>query len=74
MQGEPVLERLHKFLARAGISSRRQAEKLIREGRVKVDGQVVDTMGMCIDPEKVHVTVDDRTVLLPARCPDGDAE
>ncbi len=67
IQGGPALERLHKFLARAGISSRRQGEKLIQEGRVKVDGHVVDTMGMRIDPEKVHVTVDGRKVLLPAR-------
>jgi 23S rRNA pseudouridine2605 synthase len=67
IQVGPSLERLHKFLARAGISSRRQGEKLIQEGRVKVDGQVVDTMGMRIDPQKVQVTVDGRPVLLPAR-------
>jgi pseudouridine synthase len=67
IQVGPALERLHKFLARAGISSRRRGEKLIQEGRVKVDGQVVDTMGMRIDPQKVQVTVDGRPVLLPAR-------
>jgi 23S rRNA pseudouridine2605 synthase len=66
-QDEPVLERLHKFLARAGIASRRQAEKLILAGRVGVDGQVVDTVGRRIDPEKVRVTVDGRPVRLPTR-------
>jgi 23S rRNA pseudouridine2605 synthase len=63
----PALERLHKFLARAGIASRRQGEKLIREGRVKIDGMVVDTVGTCIDPEKVEVTVDGNPVRLPDR-------
>jgi 23S rRNA pseudouridine2605 synthase len=66
-QPKPVLERLHKFLARAGIASRRQSENLIREGRVRVDGQVVDLMGLQIDPEKVRVTVDGRLVRPPAR-------
>lgn len=66
-QEGPVLERLHKFLARAGVASRRQGEILIREGRVKVDGLVVDTVGVCIDPEKVQVTVDGRPVLPPAQ-------
>ena len=64
-QHEHTLERLHKFLGRAGISSRRQGEKLIREGRVKVDGIVVDTVGVCIDPGKVQVTVDGRLVQPP---------
>jgi 23S rRNA pseudouridine2605 synthase len=66
-QDKPVLERLHKFLARAGIASRRQAEKLILEGRVEVDGRVVDTLGFCIDSEKVRVVVDGRPVRLPTR-------
>lgn len=61
------LERLHKFLARAGVASRRQGEKLILEGRVQVDGRVVDTVGLCIDPGIVKVTVDGRPVLLPSR-------
>ena len=66
-QHEHTLERLHKFLARAGIASRRQGEKLIREGRVMVDGIVVDTVGVCIDPGKVQVTVDGRLVQPPDR-------
>ncbi len=36
-----MAERLHVVLARAGVASRRQAEKLIRDGRVMVNGQVV---------------------------------
>jgi len=66
-QNKPALERLHKFLARAGVASRRQGEKLILEGRVQVDGQVVDLVGRQIDPEKVRVFVDGRLVQPPAR-------
>jgi len=70
VQGEPgdrVLERLHKFLARAGICSRRQAEKLIEAGRVRVDGQAVATPGALIDPEKAEITVDGKKVARPGR-------
>jgi pseudouridine synthase len=40
-----MAERLHVVLARAGVASRRQAEKWIREGRVTVNGEVVLTPG-----------------------------
>ena len=43
-------ERLQKFLAKAGIASRRKAEELIVEGRVKVNGQVVDQLGAKVKP------------------------
>jgi 23S rRNA pseudouridine2605 synthase len=36
-------ERVAKFLARAGVCSRRDAERLIAEGRVKLNGKVLDT-------------------------------
>jgi 23S rRNA pseudouridine2605 synthase len=45
-------------LASAGVASRRKAEELIREGRVKVDGIVVREMGTRIDPENAVVHVD----------------
>ncbi|MGQ9921767.1 MAG: pseudouridine synthase [Desulfobacca sp.] len=65
-QGEPaVLERLQKFLARAGIASRRRGEELILAGRVQVDGQVVTTLGFCINPAAARVTVDGQAVHLP---------
>lgn len=66
-QAGPGLERLHKFLARCGLASRRQAEKLIREGRVAVDGRVVDAVGLSVDPAQARVTVDGRPVRLPDR-------
>jgi 23S rRNA pseudouridine2605 synthase len=64
---QPTLERLHKYLARAGIASRRQAENLIREGRVTINGMIVDTVGVCLDPEKVEIAVDGRPVRPPVR-------
>lgn len=39
------MERLQKFIARSGITSRRKAEELIKEGRVTVNGQKITEMG-----------------------------
>lgn len=57
-------ERLHKALARAGVASRRAAEQMIAEGRVRVNGQRVERPGVKIDPERDTVTVDGRPVRL----------
>lgn len=54
--------RLHKFLARAGLTSRRGAERLILAGRVKVNGRVVYRLGLRADPDKDLIEVDDRPV------------
>lgn len=51
-------ERLHKFLARAGVASRRKAETLIAEGRVTVNGEVVREQGVRVDGDRDVVTVD----------------
>lgn len=56
------MERLNKFLARAGVASRRQADNLIRTGRVKVNGVIVLEMGVQIEPQKDLVEVDGRIV------------
>lgn len=63
---EPV--RLQKFLARAGVASRRASEELIREGRVAVDGETVAELGTKVVPGDVRVTVDGEVVeRRPAR-------
>jgi 23S rRNA pseudouridine2605 synthase len=60
-------ERLARYLARAGIASRRHAEILIEAGRVRVNGQVVTTQGVRIDPEHDSVTVDGKPVQFTAK-------
>jgi 23S rRNA pseudouridine2605 synthase len=59
-------ERLQKFLARAGVASRRAAEDFIRAGRVVVNGQVVTEMGVKVDPDKDVIKVDGRKVKVKA--------
>jgi len=70
-------ERIAKWLARAGVASRRDAEKMIAEGRVKLGGKVVETPATFITPGD-HVTVDgkpvaaaERTRLFRYHKPDG---
>ncbi len=46
-----MLERLQKIISRAGISSRRHAEELIRSGQVRVNGVVVTELGSKADPD-----------------------
>ncbi len=55
-------ERLARFLAHAGIASRRHAEELIAAGRVQVNGTVVTTQGIRIDTAHDHVSVDGKPV------------
>lgn len=45
-------ERLQKFLAEAGIASRRKAEELIKQGKVKVNNKIITELGIKINPEK----------------------
>ncbi|NJK34315.1 MAG: rRNA pseudouridine synthase [Oscillatoriales cyanobacterium SM2_2_1] len=60
---EPVPLRLQKILAHHGIASRRQAESLIRSGRVQVNGQIVRELGTRADPAEDHIQVDGRPLL-----------
>jgi 23S rRNA pseudouridine2605 synthase len=54
--------RLQKFLADAGVASRRAAEQIILEGRVAVNGAVVRVLGSKMDPAHDNVTVDGKPV------------
>lgn len=54
--------RLQKFLAQAGVGSRRSGERLIAEGKVKVNGVAVTALGTQVDPQRDRVEVDGRRV------------
>ena len=58
------LVRLQKFLAEAGVASRRHCEELIEAGKVSVNGQTVRILGTKIDPEQDRVTVDGQPVAI----------
>jgi pseudouridine synthase len=59
--------RLQKFLSAAGICSRRHGEDYIRQGRVRVNRQVVTQLGTRIDPDKDRIEVDGRPVSTKSR-------
>ena len=54
--------RLQKFLADAGVASRRAAEQIILEGRVAVNGHVIRLLGTKVDPAHDKITLDGRPV------------
>lgn len=60
----PRTMRLQRFLARAGVASRRGSEDLMIAGRVSVNGAVVTELGSKVDPDIDRVTVDGRPVRL----------
>jgi len=62
------MERLQKILARAGLASRREAERWIVEGRVSVNGAVVQKLGFQADPAKDSIKVDGKRI-KPAASP-----
>ena len=55
-------ERLQKYIAGSGVTSRRKAEELILSGLVKVNGITVTELGTKIDPDKDVVTVDNKII------------
>ena len=70
--------RLQKVLSQAGVASRRVAERMIRDGRVEVDGRIVTELGTRVDPatavirvDGARVTVDDTRVYLALNKPRG---
>lgn len=65
-------ERLQKVLARAGVASRREAERLISEGRVAVNGRVVREFGVKVDPRMDEIRVD--TILVKRETATADSK
>jgi 23S rRNA pseudouridine2605 synthase len=59
------LERLQKIIAHAGFASRREAETMIREGRVTVNGRTVTELGTKADSVRDHIKVDGKLITRP---------
>lgn len=56
--------RLQKYLAEAGVASRRKAETLIQQGKVKVNDKIVTELGTKINPEKDQVEYEGKTITI----------
>ncbi len=54
--------RINRYLSSCGVTSRRKAEELVLQGRVRLNGRVVTDLATKIDPAHDHVTLDDRQV------------
>ncbi len=63
----PARVRLNKFLASAGIASRRKADEMIQNGEVEVNGKLVIELGFKVDPMKDKVVAAGRIVTLHRR-------
>jgi 23S rRNA pseudouridine2605 synthase len=63
----PTGERLQKYLAHAGVASRRHAEELILAGEVTVNGRAVRELGTRVDPDHDEVRVRGQVVRPPER-------
>ncbi|MEI6690992.1 MAG: pseudouridine synthase [bacterium] len=55
--------RIHKYLAHAGVASRRHAEEMVADGKVTVNGKVA-TIGLVIDENSAHVEVNGKPIKL----------
>jgi 23S rRNA pseudouridine2605 synthase len=60
------VERLQRFLARAGLASRRKCEEMITAGRVRVNGSTVTVLGTQVDPQHDVIEVDGQPVQVSA--------
>jgi len=57
-----MIERLQKYLAGAGIASRRKCEELILQGQVEVNNFVVTELGTKVDPKKDKIKLDGKLI------------
>lgn len=60
-------ERLQKVMSNCGVASRRASEKLILEGRVRVNGVIVRELGTKVNPDKDRIAVDGKTLEVQAK-------
>lgn len=55
-------ERLQKYLAECGITSRRKCEEYITQGKVQVNGKTITELGVKVNPEKDKITFEGKNV------------
>lgn len=70
--------RINKYIASCGVASRRKAEELILDGKVKVNGKIIDELSYKVDENKdmvevnnVKITLDEKLVYLLLNKPEG---
>src|SRR5262245_63600433 len=63
----PVKERIQKLLAAAGVASRRHVEEMVLQGRITVNGKVVTSLPVMVDPQHDKVRVDGQSIRLAKR-------
>ncbi|HUL30250.1 MAG TPA: pseudouridine synthase [Thermodesulfobacteriota bacterium] len=56
------MERIQKIIAKSGIASRREAERMVIQGRVSVNGKIVEELGFKADPSRDHIKVDGKRI------------
>ena len=61
--------RLQKYIAHAGLCSRRKAEEHILNGRIKVNHQIITQLGTKIDPENDRIFFNDDPIILKPTLP-----
>jgi pseudouridine synthase len=59
--------RLNKYLAQAGMASRREADRMIVEGRVSLNGKTVESLGTLVDERTDKVEVDGKKIKIDTR-------
>jgi 23S rRNA pseudouridine2605 synthase len=60
----PKGDRIAKVLARAGVASRREAERMIEAGRISVDGKIIDSPALNVEP-RAKIAVDGKPMAAP---------
>lgn len=56
--------RINKYIAQSGVASRRKADELIKDGQVRINGQLVKDLGVLVDPSRDSVKVGRKLINL----------